>query len=87
VAHLQVPIGCVGVAVYPGDVLIGDRDGLLVIPRALATEIGEQDYEQEQIEAVVSKKIHAGEPLWGKFPARRGAQGQVQGWLAAGEQR
>ena len=36
VADLQVPIGCAGVAVYPGDVLIGDRDGVLVIPRHLA---------------------------------------------------
>ena len=35
VADLQVPIGCAGVAVYPGDVLIGDRDGVLVIPRHL----------------------------------------------------
>ena len=32
VADLNVPIGCAGVAVYPGDVLVGDRDGVLVIP-------------------------------------------------------
>jgi len=68
VADLQVPIGCAGVAVYPGDVLIGDRDGVLVIPRHLAAEIAEQGYEQEQLEAYVSTKIHAGEPLWGNYP-------------------
>jgi regulator of RNase E activity RraA len=45
VADLNVPIGCAGVAVYPGDVLIGDRDGVLVIPRALVAEIAEQGYE------------------------------------------
>src|SRR6266508_804849 len=38
VADLQVPIGCAGVAVYPGDVLLGDRDGVLIIPRDLAAE-------------------------------------------------
>ena len=63
-----MPIGCAGVAVYPGDVLVGDRDGVLVIPRHLATEIAEQGYEQEQLEAFVSTKIHAGEPLWGNYP-------------------
>jgi regulator of RNase E activity RraA len=68
VADLQVPIGCAGVAVYPGDVLMGDRDGVLVVPRAVAIEIAEPAYEQEQIEAFVSKKIHAGEPLWGNYP-------------------
>jgi regulator of RNase E activity RraA len=68
VADLQVPIGCAGVAVYPGDILMGDRDGVLVVPRAVAIEIAEPAYEQEQIEAFVSKKIHAGEPLWGNYP-------------------
>jgi regulator of RNase E activity RraA len=68
VADLQVPIGCAGVAVYPGDVLIGDRDGVLVIPRHLAAEVAEQGLEQEQLEAFVSTKIHAGEPLWGNYP-------------------
>jgi regulator of RNase E activity RraA len=68
VADLQVPIGCAGVAVYPGDVLVGDRDGVLVIPRHLAVEIAEQGLEQERLEAFVNKKIHAGEPLWGNYP-------------------
>ena len=63
-----MPIGCAGVAVYPGDVLIGDRDGVMVIPRHLAAEIAEQGHEQEQLEAYVSTKIHAGEPLWGNYP-------------------
>jgi len=68
VADLQVPIGCAGVAVYPGDILMGDRDGVLVVPRAVAIDIAEPSYEQEQIEAFVSKKIHAGEPLSGNYP-------------------
>ena len=43
-------------------------DPVLVIPRSLAAEVAEQGYEQEQLEAFVSTKIHAGEPLWGNYP-------------------
>jgi regulator of RNase E activity RraA len=68
VADLQVPIGCAGVAVYPGDVLVGDRDGVVVIPRALAAEIAEPSAEQERLEAYLGSRIKAGEPLWGIYP-------------------
>jgi regulator of RNase E activity RraA len=68
VADLQVPIGCAGVAVYPGDVLVGDRDGVVVIPRALAPEIAEPSLEQEELEAYISTRVKAGEPLWGIYP-------------------
>lgn len=68
VADLQVPIGCAGVAVYPGDVLVGDRDGIVVVPRALAAEIADPSLEQERLEAYIATKIAAGEPLWGNYP-------------------
>jgi regulator of RNase E activity RraA len=68
VADLQVPIGCGGVAVYPGDVLVADRDGIIVIPRSLAAEIADPSLEQEKLEAYVATKIQAGEPLAGNYP-------------------
>src|SRR4051794_452319 len=86
VADLNVPIGCAGVAVYPGDVLVGDRDGVLVIPRHLVAEIAEQGYEQEQLEAYVSTKIHAGEPLWGNYPPGEELKAEYKASLAAGDQ-
>ena len=68
VADLQVPIGCAGVAVYPGDVLVADRDGIIVIPRSLAAEIADPALEQEKLEGYVALKIQAGEPLWDNYP-------------------
>jgi regulator of RNase E activity RraA len=56
-----VPIGCAGVAVYPCDVLVGDRDGVVAIPRALAAEIAGPALEQEQLEAYLHTRIRAGE--------------------------
>jgi regulator of RNase E activity RraA len=68
VADLQVPIGCAGVAVYPGDVLVGDRDGIVVVPRALASDIAQPSLEQEELESYLHTRIQAGEPLWGVYP-------------------
>jgi regulator of RNase E activity RraA len=68
VADLNVPIGCAGVAVYPGDVLVGDRDGVVVVPRSLAAEIAGPAAEQERLEAYLHTRLQGGEPLWGIYP-------------------
>jgi regulator of RNase E activity RraA len=80
VADLQVPIGCAGVAVYPGDVLVGDRDGVVVIPRAIAAEIAGPALEQEQLEAYVQTRIKGGEPLWGNYPPSEETKAQYKAW-------
>ena len=82
VADLQVPIGCGGVAVYPGDVLVADRDGIIVIPRALAAEIAQPSLDQEQLEAYVATKIQAGEPLAGNYPPGEAIKAEYQASLA-----
>jgi len=68
VADLQVPIGCAGVAVYPGDVLVGDRNGVIVIPRALAAVIAGPSLEQEELEQWLHGRVAAGASLWGTYP-------------------
>jgi hypothetical protein len=55
----------------------------LVIPRQLAAEIAEQGLEQEQLEAYVSTKIHAGEPLWGNYPPGEELKAEYKASLAA----
>ncbi|MEV5433970.1 ribonuclease activity regulator RraA [Streptomyces sp. NPDC052701] len=66
---LQVPIGCAGVAVYPGDVLVGDADGVVCIPRHLVPVIARQAREQERLEAFITERVAAGAPLRGTYPA------------------
>src|SRR6202046_3937046 len=46
----NVAIGCGGVAVYPGDIIVGHRDGVAVIPRAMADEVAQDAAEQEELE-------------------------------------
>lgn len=64
----QVPIGCAGVPVYPGDVLVGDHDGIVVIPRHLADVIAGPAAEQDQLERFIKTKIEAGAALPGTYP-------------------
>lgn len=67
-ADFDVPIACAGVAVFPGDVLVGDEDGVVVIPRHLAEQIAAPAAEQEALERFLLAKIEAGAPLPGTYP-------------------
>jgi regulator of RNase E activity RraA len=65
---MQVPIGCAEVAVYPGDIMVGDRDGVVCVPRHLAAEVAAAAVEQERLEEFVLSKIESGAPLRGTYP-------------------
>lgn len=64
----QVPIGCGGVAVFPGDILVGDAEGVVVIPRHLARDVAEQAAAQEHRESFFLKKIEEGASIIGTYP-------------------
>lgn len=68
VVDMQVPIGCAEVAVYPGDVLVGDRDGVICIPREMAEQVALDATEQEDLEAFILEIIESGDPLRGNYP-------------------
>lgn len=68
VLDMQLPIACAEVAVYPGDVMVGDRDGVICIPRHLAEEVALDALEQENLEEFVLERIRAGRPLRGVYP-------------------
>lgn len=68
-ADLQLPIACGGVAVYPGDVMVGDGEGLVCIPRGIADAVAQQAYDQTLYEDWVAERIDAGEGLFGLYPA------------------
>jgi regulator of RNase E activity RraA len=64
----DLPIACGGVAVYPGDIMMGDGDGVICIPRHLAVEVAEAGLQQEQTEEFVLAKIQEGRSLRGTYP-------------------
>ncbi len=65
---LNVPIACGGVAVYPGDILVGDDEGVVVILRHLAAQVAEEAVEQERLEDFVMDNVRQGESIFGLYP-------------------
>ena len=65
---INVPIGCGDCPVFPGDVLVGDGDGIMVIPAALADEVAEEAIGMTAFEDFVMEKVAEGRPIIGLYP-------------------
>jgi len=77
---LDVPIGCGGVAVYPGDVIVGDDEGVAVIPRHLADEVAADAEQQEAMEAFILERIQGGAALPGTYPPNAETRAAYEEW-------
>lgn len=66
---IDVPIGCGDVAVFPGDVMVGDGEGVVVIPAHLAGEIADEATEMTAFEDFVTEQVKAGQSILGLYPA------------------
>ena len=66
--EVDVTVACGGAAVQPGDVLVGDDDGVIVIPPALVAEIAAEAATQEAEDAWVFDRVAEGEAVDGLFP-------------------
>ena len=65
---INVPIGCGDVAVFPGDIIVGDDDGVMVIPANVADKVAEEASKMELYEAYVTEKVMEGRPIIGLYP-------------------
>ena len=66
---INVPIGCGDAPVFPGDVILGDADGVIVIPAHLADEIAEETFEMTAFEDFVTEEVQKGRGIFGLYPA------------------
>lgn len=82
--ELNRPIGCAGVAVYPGDVLVGDGEGVVVIPRHLVEEVAEDAIAAVEYEAFAELQIARGRTIFEVFPATAQSRKEYDAWVAAG---
>ena len=65
---INVPIGCGDVAVWPGDVVVGDAEGVVVIPANIADEIAAEALEMTVFEDFVLEKVNEGQSILGLYP-------------------
>jgi len=79
---LNVPIGCGGVPVFPGDVIFGDGEGVVVIPKHLAAEVAKDAAEQELLEIFVLEEIKKGAPVIGTYPPSPAVKARYDAWRA-----
>ena len=63
-----MPIGCGGVAVYPGDVVVGDAEGVVVIPRGIADDVARESTSQTEFEDFVTEQVLGGRGIFGLYP-------------------
>jgi len=65
---IDVPIGCGGAPVFPGDIVVGDRDGVIIIPAHLADELAAEIVPMEAFESFVLAEVRSGRPVIGTYP-------------------
>ena len=66
---VNVPIGCGDAPVWPGDVIVGDHDGVVVIPAHLADELADEGLEMTAFEDFVAEEVMKGRSILGLYPA------------------
>ena len=81
----QQPIACGGVAVFPGDIVVGDDEGVVVIPRHLATEVAEIAVEQEKKEEFIMEKVRNGASIVGVYPPDEQTLAEYEAWRSDNE--
>jgi regulator of RNase E activity RraA len=79
-ADAQVPIGCGGVPVYPGDIVVGDAEGVVVIPAKIANEVAEEGAAQTQFEDWVEARVKEGRSIFGLYPPSPETRAEFEAW-------
>lgn len=82
--ELNGPVGCADVAVYPGDVIVGDAEGVVVIPQHLVDEVAQEALEAVDYEHFAALHISRGRPIFGLFPATPESREEYDSWVVAG---
>jgi len=76
----QEPIACGGVAIFPGDAIVADGDGAVVIPRAMLAEVAELATEQEAQESWIMGEVEKGAALPGLYPPNDENKAKYAAW-------
>lgn len=79
---IDVPIGCGGVLVEPGDAVVGDDDGIVVIPSRLVFEVAAEAAAQERREAFILERVADGAAIPDVYPMNEANRRAYESWAA-----
>lgn len=79
-SEIQVPVACGGVAVFPGDIVVGDSEGVVVIPRHLADTAAAEAEEMEEREDFILERIRSGASIVGNYPPDERTLAEFEEW-------
>jgi regulator of RNase E activity RraA/2-keto-4-pentenoate hydratase/2-oxohepta-3-ene-1,7-dioic acid hydratase in catechol pathway len=77
----DVAVACAGVTIRPGDLLVGDADGVVVLPPSIAAEVLADAREQERQEEYITGRVAQGEPIDGLYPLTDRTRPSYEAWL------
>jgi regulator of RNase E activity RraA len=78
------PIACGGCAIFPGDVIVADDDGAVVIPQALVDFVAQEGAEHERLETWLVQEVEKGAPLPGLYPPNDENKKRYEEWKKKG---
>ncbi|MCC7425807.1 MAG: ribonuclease activity regulator RraA [Alphaproteobacteria bacterium] len=84
VVDTGLPIGIAGVAVYPGDIMVGDANGVVCVPHGIAETVAAAAAEKEALETWILDEIARGAPLDGTYPPNAEALARYRAWRERG---
>lgn len=78
----DLPVGCAGVAIFPGDVIVGDADGAVCVPRDFAESVATAGEEQDLLEAFLLERVRRDGKLDGVYPPGPAVLAEYEAWRA-----
>lgn len=78
--EMDVAVTCAGVLVMPGDVVVGDAEGVVILPAGLAEDIAHDAAEVERREAFAMERVKAGASFRGIYPLAAAHESEYQEW-------
>jgi regulator of RNase E activity RraA len=77
---LNQPIGCAEVPVFPGDIIVGDQEGVVVIPKHLGNEVAEEAFQMTRYDEFAAEKICEGRGVLGLYPPTEASRTEFAIW-------
>lgn len=79
------PVCLGGVPIFPGDIIVGDSEGTVAVPAAMAKPIAEGGLAMDHLEGWVNRRLSEGEPMPGLYPPNEQRREEYRKWVEAGE--